>query len=230
MKSLLASIPYLFVCAAALQAAPVTFLYQSTTDATGVGGPATIPVSLAFTFDSALPNGSGSFDISPQHGSYGPWDGVLRIGDDTLTLTGGTIFLWNDISVTYADGSVETSDGYDFRWDRSDADSLYGGGSSGTLFGQPLDFFRILIVDTDHNMFSNNSLPIDPSFSLRGDFIQDEYDSGGEFGLDEFSGPGRAYSLTLPVPEPASAPLALVGLAFAAKALRKRRRANVLGY
>lgn len=162
-----------------------------------MGGSSTEAVNVTFTFDSETLNGTGSFGINPTFGSYGPWNGTLRVGSDVVTLTGGDINLWN-----------HSSDGYDFRWHRLYADMLYGGTSSGTLFGGDLNFFRILIVaEANPNMFSSVDLPVDPSFSLNGEFIQDEYWlSNGYFGLSEMSGPGRSFSLTAAssVPEPST--------------------------
>lgn len=168
-------------------AAPVTFTYQSTTDASAVGGPASEPVSVTFTFDSNSPNWEAQWW---NEGGYGPWNGSLTVGGQTVKLTGGDILLWLDAG---------QSDGFDFRWD--------GGGppdsgvtSSGKLFGQQLSFFRILIVDPTQTMFSSNALPTNPGFAPKTNyFIQDEYDlaNGTSFGLDESNPPGRPYTLTL---------------------------------
>lgn len=191
-------------------AVPVTFVYESTTDASSVGGSSTEAVNVTFTFDSDTLNGTGSFGINSSTGSYGPWEGTLRVGTDEVTLTGGDILLWN-----------HSSDGYDFRWDRNYASMLYGGTSSGTLFGGELNFFRILIVaEANPNMFSSVDLPTDPSFALNGEFIQDDYfTSNGYFGLSEMSAPGRSFSLTTApsveassVPEPSTIVLLGSGL------------------
>ena len=81
-----------------------------TSDARSVGGSSIEAVNVTFTFDSNLLNGTGSFGIDSNHGSYGPWEGTLRVGTDIVTLTGGDILLWNDVT-----NSAGTSDGYDFR-------------------------------------------------------------------------------------------------------------------
>ena len=176
-------------------ATPISFIYDSTTDASFVGGSTAESVSITFTFDSNLLNGTGNFGTSATNGSYGPWMGVLRIGTETLVLEGGTIEVFNDAGYTVK------NDGYEFRWDRA------RGTSTGSLFGETLDFFRVLIVDEDLDMLSSTALPTDPSFALRGDYIQDSYllSSGRSFGLSE-SAPGRSFSLSSasPVPEPAA--------------------------
>jgi Ca2+-binding RTX toxin-like protein len=164
----------------------ITFRYDSTTDASGVGGSPTEAVSVIFTFDSNLANGTGSVDPSPTNGSYGPWSGTLRVGTDVVSLTGGTIEVFNDA------GTDTFEDGYDFRWSS-------GEGSSDTLFGSNLSFFRILLVDTDHDMFSSVNLPNDPSFATKSDFIQDDYflTNGQSFGKSEFPGSSaRSFTLT----------------------------------
>ena len=174
----------------------ITFRYDSTTNASGVGGSPTEAVSVIFTFDSNLANGTGSFDPSPTSGSYGPWSGTLMVGTDVVSLTGGTIEVFNDA------GTDTSEDGYDFRWDSA------RGESSGILFGSTLSFFRILLVDTDHDMFSSVNLPNDPSFATKSDFIQDDYflTNGQSFGQSE--GPGtsaRSFTFTgdsaIPDPE-----------------------------
>jgi len=183
----------MMICVPLAWAVPVTFVYDSTTDASAAGGPVSEPVSVVFTFDSSLANGTGDFGIDSQHGSYGPWSGTLTLGTQTVDLNGGTIDLWNNITV----GS-QTSDGYDFRWDGTGPSSP-SITSTGTLFGQQLDFFRILIVDNSATMFSSNALPTNPSFAPHANyFIQDEYDlaNGVTLGTTEFNPPGRPYSLT----------------------------------
>lgn len=123
-----------------------------------------------------------------------------------MALTGGTIEIFNDA------GTTETNDGYDFRW------NSFGGTSTGTLFGDTLEFFRVLIVDDDLDMLSSTNLPTDPNFALKGDYIQDDYIlSGGQsFGLSEFSGPGRSFTLSTSslIPEPATILLFGSGLGF----------------
>jgi autotransporter-associated beta strand protein len=180
-------------------AAPVTFTYRSTTDASAEGGPVNDPVTLTYTIDSTLANGTGDLAIDSQHGSYGPWNGTLTVGNQTVKLTGGTIDTWNDIAIPYGAGSGPMEDGYDIQWDSGYASTFFGGSSSGKLFGHALDFFRILIVDDNATMLSSNALPTNASFAPQVNYyIQDEFDlaDGLALGHTEFLPPGRPYSLS----------------------------------
>jgi probable HAF family extracellular repeat protein len=174
----------------------VTFRYESTTTVDRQTGE-TQPVVVVLTFDSALPNGTGAFAISPTNGSYGPWSGTLTIGTDTVAIAGGTIEVFNNA------GSGSPEDGYDFRWQRA----RQGTSTTGTLLGEPLCAFRVLLVDEAATMLSSTSLPLDPTFASGTDFIQDDYSvaaaadcsgfgSGTSFGNSEFPGSAtRAFSL-----------------------------------
>jgi len=204
-------------------ASPITFIYESTTNAHYVGGSSTEAVAVNFTFDSDLSNGTGSFALTPHNGSYGPWEGTLRVGTETVALTGGTIEVFNDA------GSSIIRDAYDFRWDS------HRGTSLGSLFGRNLDFFRILIVDDDCDMLSSVDLPADSGFALKGDYIQDDFtliqtSSDPEavfFGYSESHGPVRSFTLSnaTPVPEPATILLFSTGIAsLAITRLRRQKK------
>jgi hypothetical protein len=203
-------------------ATPLTFIYESTTNATYVGGSSTEAVTVTFMFDSDLLNGTGGSALTLHNGSYGPWEGTLRVGTETVALTGGTIEVFNNA------GTTIINDGYDFRWDS------HRGTSSGSLFGRNLDFFRILIVDDNRDMFSSVDLPTDPGFALRGDYIQDNYDliqnssdiEPVSFGYSQTHGPARSFTLSnaTPVPEPATMLLFSTGIAGLAATRRRTKK------
>jgi hypothetical protein len=139
------------------------------------------------------------------------------IGNDLVTLANGSIEIFNDA------GTATLQDRYELRWD-----SL-AGSSSGTLFGSNLDFFRIALVDSNHDMLSSTSLPSDTSFATKSDFILDSYSltNGQSFGESEFLG-STTRNFTLAnvsaVPEPETYAMLLVGLgAIGAMARRKKQ-------
>jgi hypothetical protein len=173
---------------AAAQAQSVTFRYESTTV---LGNGASAPVIAVFTFDAALANGTGTFGTSPTNGSYGRWSGTLRVGTESVALSGGTIEVFNNA------GSTFVEDAYEFRWMRAPETA-----SAGTLQGGPLCFFRVLLVDTDANMLSSTDLPADAAFAAQADYVQDDYQvscgTGTVFGKAESptSTPKRTFSLT----------------------------------
>lgn len=184
------------VLAPAASAEQVTFRYESTTTVDRLTGE-TQPVVVVLTFESALPNGSGAFVISPTNGSYGPWSGTLTVGTDTVAVVGGTMEIFNNAAAT-------PEDGYDFRWERGRP----GTSTTGTLQGKQLCAFRILLVDEAATMLSSTALPLDPAFASGTDYIQDDYSvaapgdclgftSDTSFGKSEFPGSvRRAFSLT----------------------------------
>ena len=141
----------------------------------------------------------------------------MHVGTDELTLTGGTIEVFNDA------GTSIKNDGYDFRWES------FRGTSMGSLYGDSLDFFRVLIVDDDLDMLSSTDLPTDPSFASAGDYIQDDFTlTGGQsFGLSESSGPGRSFTLSTPSPVPVPSAIWLVGFGLPALVGRNRARPSV---
>ncbi len=212
MGKFLLSAVCLIACVSTSWATPITFKYESTTDASMVGGSSTVPVSLLFTFDSNLANGTGDIATSPTIGSYGPWSGTLMVGTDVVSLTGGSINVFND-----AGSEPPLIDSYEVRWQ---------GNSSGDFFGSNLSFFRILLVDTDHDMFSSINLPNEPSFATKIDFIQDDYflTDNQRFGQSEFPGSTpRSFTLTSvsAVPEPENYAMLLAGLGLLGWRLRK---------
>ena len=131
---------------------PVTFRYQSTTIVNG----ATEQIVVVFTFDSSLPNGTGSFGISPTNGSYGPWAGTFYCRVRNRIAPGGTIEIFNNTA----------ADAYDFRWQSWTTSAAI----TGTLLGEQLCFFRVLLADSDATMFSSTVLPTDPTFASGGNF------------------------------------------------------------
>ena len=173
---------------AAAQAESVTFRYESTTV---LANGTSVPVIAIFTFDTALANGTGSFGISATNGSYGRWSGTLKVGTESVALSGGTIEVFNNAGRTFVE------DGYDFRWQRAPETT-----SAGTLQGGQLCFFRVVLVDTDATMLSSTDLPSDAAFAAGADYVQDDYQvscgTGTFFGKSEFpnSTVRRAFSLT----------------------------------
>jgi hypothetical protein len=132
-------------------AAPLTFLYQTTIDATAIGGSATEALSLEYTFDTTLVNGSGPTFPNPQVGSYGPISGTLTLGGDSVSLVTGNPFS-TGITVINDGGGSSLIDSYDVRGGNASA-------FSGTIAGFNVTFFRFILADIDATMFSNTDLP-----------------------------------------------------------------------
>jgi hypothetical protein len=85
----------------AAHAAPLTFQFATTIDATPVGGSATAPLTVIYTFDSALADGSGPGNpVSPTLGSYGPLTMQIQIGGQTISATGGGISVFDNAGTT----------------------------------------------------------------------------------------------------------------------------------
>ena len=189
------------------QAAPLTFQFDSMIDTTAFGGASATPLSVTYTFDSASPEGSGPFS-GP--GSYGPLTMQIRVGSETVSASGGGIFLWNHID----------SDGYDVR----PSDSMF----SGQLFGRDITNFRFLLVDQDATMFSSTALPLSPQFATFADFQQTEmsFADGSALAIEEFPETplGQRTPFTLmQVPEPSTLALLSIGVLVISSRLAFRR-------
>jgi hypothetical protein len=65
-----------------VRAALITFLFQSTIDASQLGGTVNAPFSVEYTFDSGLLDGSGPGGGA---GSYGPISGTLTVDSESVT-------------------------------------------------------------------------------------------------------------------------------------------------
>jgi hypothetical protein len=181
------------------QAAPITFIFQSTIDATKLGGAASTPFIVEYSFDSSLSGGSGPSG-GPGGTSYGPISGTLTVGSESVSFggSGAGIFVRNNV------GAV---DEYDVR--------ASGFGSfTGTLFGFSLDFFNFTIFDSDLNMLANESLPTNPAFALLGDFAQlrAESDCPDHCLFNQVNSAGFSLTDVSPVPLPGTLPLFISGL------------------
>jgi hypothetical protein len=227
---------YPFICAllgaaAALwavpaTAAPVTFLYQSTIDTTAIGGAPGTAISLQYTFESTLANGSGLGSISANEGTYGPFAGVLTIGGEQVSVgpAGTSIDVRNDVLGKSPIGVVP-----------QDRYIVFGNGAAaftGTIAGLRVTSFGFSLDDNDGIMFTDTSLPVSPGFALAADtqtlsvsLEQTGVDRPPLFGLGGRIGDTTPFSLTLAdqVPEPAG--ITLLGIGLAGFGLLRRRRA-----
>ena len=195
-----------------VQAVPITFLFQSTIDASKLGGAANAPFSVEYTFDSGLSNGSGPGGVA---GTYGPVSGTLSVGSESVTFGGSDAFI-----------TVGNNFGGEDRYDvRANGFAPF----TGTLFGFSLFFFNFTIIDDSLNMLADDSLPTSPAFALLGDHAQMRVEAPDCPDHCLFTQVNRAseFSLTS-VPAPATLPLFVSGLGMMSwLSWRKSRQAKV---
>jgi hypothetical protein len=189
-------------------AAPVTFQYSTTVNASAFGGGLNTPLVVTYTFDSALAAGTGPFTSISNLSSYGPLSLTLSLGAYTVTGQGGGITVYNDVPLYPAGEPSYFEDGYGVR-----ASSYQG-----LIDKKSVSFFRFLLVDDSPTspapMLSGTSLPTDPAFSLQAQYQQLEitFTDGTSLIDDEFHGTPEAsvVPFTLKaVPEPSSWVLAV---------------------
>jgi hypothetical protein len=215
MKIML-SLMALFAVTLVGMSAPLTFQFSTTMDTTSFGGGSNTPLTVTYTFDSALPNGSGpGAPISSTLGSYGPLSMEIRLGTETVAGSGGGISVFNNASASGLE------DSYDVRLDSF----------SGQFFGRDLEIFRFLLVDESGTMFNATHLPLSPGFAAATQFQQTEFNffdgSSIETGEDSNTPTGDRRPLTLStVPEPSTGGLLGIGLTLIAGRLRLRRFAD----
>ncbi len=137
-------------------AAPVSLQFSTTIDATRLGGSANTPLVVTYSFEGNLSNGTGPFAPHAGSGSYGPARLQVKLGNQSVSATGGGITVGNNVGGT---------DEYDVR----------GENFSGTLFGRSVKFFRFLIVDAQATMFDGVALPISAEFATSADFQQTDF-------------------------------------------------------
>lgn len=203
-------------CVSTSWAKPIAFKYESTTDATNVGGSSTAPVSLIFTFDSDLANETGANNLALGIGSYGPWSGILKVGSEVAEFTGGTIDVYNNQGFEQAGSGREPHpyDLYLLQWN---------GTSSGDFFGSNLSFLQLALTDYGLNMLSSAELPTDPSFATENVLIRDRFGThNGEFGVYPLP-ISKSFTLTsVPaIPEPETYAMLLAGLGVLGWRLRR---------
>lgn len=208
---------FVILISATLQASPVIFQFNTTVDATELGGGSATPLLVTYTFDSTLPDGSGpTGPVDSTCGSYGPLFMQIQLGNEIVTASGGGISVFDNA------GTSIVEDSYDVRPD----DYMF----SGQLLGRDINFFRLLIVDSDRTMFSSTTLPLMPGFATAGDYQQTEFDfaDGSYLAVEEFPDTPldqrMPFTLTI-VPEPSTFTLlALGGLTVYGRLLDTRRR------
>lgn len=140
----------------------VSFQFTTYVDATAVGGSPTTPLRITYQFDPALAPGSGGFGAGDNFASYGPLESmILEVGTECVAVRGdGTdITVFDDAGTTFVEDSYVVSAG---------GASLAGR----TLFGGPLESFRILLADNERTMFSDTSLPTSNAFAEVADYQQ----------------------------------------------------------
>lgn len=140
----------------------VSFQFTTYVDATAVGGSPTTPLRITYQFDPALAPGSGGFGAGDNFASYGPLESmILEVGTECVAVRGdGTdITVFDDAGTTIVEDSYVVSAG---------EASLAGR----TLFGGPLESFRILLADNERTMFSDTSLPTSNAFAEVADYQQ----------------------------------------------------------
>lgn len=194
-------------------AATVTMRFETTVDATGFGGSASLPLVATYSFDSDLVAQSGA--ISEY---YGPLiDLELKVGNETLqtlSLTAGSgITIWND---------------------GPDGDAYYVAVnfySPQSVFGLGVNGFTFLLIDPSAGMFSDASLPTSLSLDATTCYQSTGVDFMPFVTMEELAvsdhadtpvGDRAPFTLTV-VPEPS--PLAVFGItALGAVWLRRRGR------
>jgi hypothetical protein len=190
-------------------AVPVTILYTSTVDTSSlVGGSATDPLTLKFTYDTGA--SPGSFG-----GSWVGAFGTLQIGSNLLTFTNGYLVLENDSPPDMFEAQICTA---------SICASPFVASVSGTVYGQTFSQFYFQLIDSTGAMLSDTLPPATFDASLA-DFASQELKlNGGTFDVEE----SPPFSVTV-TPLPAALPLfagGLAGLGLLARR-RKRKRAAV---
>lgn len=200
------------LCPDAIAQSLLTFQFATTMDTTPYGGTPDTPLRVIYTFDPALPDGSGPGGW----GTYGPLTIMqIQLGNQIVWGSGGGISVFNN-SVTGSD-SCEVL-----------ADTVVG-----QLFGRELSHFRFVLVDQEQAMFNDTSLPLSPGFAALADFQQTEFwfANGGYLSTVEFEltpvEQRRQFTLTA-VPEPSSVILLLasgcVAIGVHLKRMRHRNR------
>ena len=128
--------------AAHSHAVPVTAVFDSTIDLSGLGGAANAPFKIEYTYDNATPDLNGSNLM----GEYSVLSGTAQIGNDNLTFGSGVIAVINDFF---------PNDSYYFT-----ANDI-----TGTVLGTSLVNLGFDLNDNDGTMFPDTNLPADFSFA-----------------------------------------------------------------
>ncbi len=197
-------------------ATPVTAVFDSTIDLSGLGGAANAPFKIEYTYDNAAPD----FDPSSNQGGYEILSGTAQVGSDNLTFGGGTIRIFNNLSSP--SGGL---DEYSFS-----AHSI-----TGTVLGLSLLTIGFNLFDLDASMFSSDALPNDfLFFTSRIDTgnrqLRDVSNPSGPFTVNTFSNreSGEFFTLdfagntTTPVSEPSVIMLMGLGLTGLIGFVRRR--------
>jgi hypothetical protein len=143
MKTKLAILAVLI--SAASQAAPLTFRFDTSMDTTRFGGAPATPLSVVYTFDSALPE----VPIDPGYSGYEPVTMQIHLGNETVSGLVGFIEIFNNST---------GEDGYGVHY-------LYSfGGPSYQLLGRRINALGFTLQDRDTTMFNSTALPLDTAF------------------------------------------------------------------
>ncbi|MCP5252655.1 MAG: PEP-CTERM sorting domain-containing protein [Burkholderiales bacterium] len=201
--------------AAHSHAAPVTAVFDSTIDLSGLGGAANAPFKIEYTYDNATPD----FDPSGNQGGYEILSGTAQVGSDSLTFGGGAIRIFNNIS--FPSGAL---DKYSFS-----AHSI-----TGSVLGLSLLSVGFELYDIHGGMFFSDALPNDFSFTPRIDTgnrqLRDTSNPSGPFTVNTFSNreSGEFFALdfagntTTPLSEPSVIMLMGLGLSGLIGFVRRR--------